>query len=270
MNTNNASIGNLLTAEYQKLKNSPTLYLMLLSGLLVVLIISLVSMLDVHTLVLMDENPWKRYLSRATSAFSIFVLGPISILLVSALIYIEQQASANKMLYTLPVSRGRLYFIKLFVLLSLIMMSILIFSFALLISGHIVGYYYPEFEMGYYAPDYQLIWANLQKSMLAVLALVGFQYLLSLYFNNFIFPLAIGLMSFIAGFLLTASDVKEVQYLPHAYPVMVRDYGMIRSDFLKEIWAAGTVLNPVEQWSIGLFLLFSLLAYWYETRRNIV
>jgi len=253
-------------AEFYKLKSTPVIYLVGLCCAFVLSIVIVAHSMDVNSVAL-DADPWRRCFNAGLGIFSFFVMGPFIILLVTAMIYIEQRANAWKLLYTMPVSRGNIYFSKLLVMIFIIMFSLLLLVFCLVGVGYFLDTYLPELEFNYYPPPVLEALQNIGHNLIASLGILGLQYFLCLWFRNFLIPLSIGIIGVVLGFILITTNTDLVLYLPFSYPMGVKDYGMFRSDKIELI--LGDWLTNVELYSLLYFLFFITLGYFYERWRNV-
>ena len=257
----------LVVAELYKLKSTPVPYLIIAAVILITLILYSGHSMDVHALSRLGANPWERYFLRAMAIFSLFIICPFSVLLVSAVLYSEQRANAWKYLYALPISRGAVYWSKLLVIIALLLASILLMVGALVGSAHLLNYFYPEYEFAYYTSDISTLLQAALTTLVATLGLIGLQYFLCIRYKHFLLPLAIGNLGFILGFMLAAISPKIAYYFPYAYPMIVKDYGMMNAqdtDLLGNHW-----WNSVELYSIAFFVVFIVSGYFLERKRNI-
>lgn len=257
----------LFLAEWQKLKRTPALYLLIVGALFTATIVFIGHSLDVHHMVKLNMNPWERYFNASISIFALFLIVPFLVLFVSAATYIEQQANGWKFLYTLPYHRGQLFFAKLFSIITLLLASIATMLLAIVLSAYLLNFFRPEYEFTYFSPDIASMINTLSHSAIACLGIVGWQYLLSLRFKNFLFPLGIGILGFITALLLSLTSSTIAPYIPYSYPMLVKDFDMFKNEFITEDYFLG--LNNIESYSIMWFFACTLIALIYESRKNI-
>jgi hypothetical protein len=197
----------------------------------------------------------------------LFLIAPFLVLFVSATTYIEQQANAWKYLYTLPYQRGQLFFAKLFSIIVLLLVSIALMLIAVVLSAYLLNIFKPAYEFTYYTPELLEMSTGLMHSAVGCLGIIGWQYLLSLRFKNFLIPLGIGILGFITSLILSLTSSKIVLYFPYSYPMLVKDYDMFRNEHIVEDYFL--VFNNIESYSLLWFLACVLLAYLHERRKNI-
>lgn len=260
--------GQYLSAEIRKLKSTPVLYLVLFCAAFIITIVCLAHAMDVHAMARLNTNPWKRYFNGSIAVFSIFVISPFIVLLVSSVLYVEQKASAWKYLYTMPTGRGNIYMSKLLVICLILFSSALLLVFGLLLSAYALDYIYPEHEFRYYTPDVWNWLKILSRVLVAALGVVGLQYFLSTVFKHFLAPLGLGILGYILGFILSSFKTKIALFLPFTYPMLVHDFGAFSATQRTTI--GDTWLTNVELYSLICFVVFVGLGFFYEKRRNVV
>ena len=258
----------ITTSEFFKLKSTPIPYLLLGSCFFVSGIVLIASVLDVYNTCQLNTNPWEKYFNGALAIFSVFVITPLTILLIATATFIERRADAYKYLYTLPISRSAFYFAKLQCILMLVLLAIIFLFFLLLSTGYILDLFYPEYELRYYHPNILGWIESFTHLYIATFGIIGIQYFLSSYFEHFILPFSIGFIGFILGFLLAASNQKIALFFPYAYPCLAMDVKMFLFDHRASIWENSWLTN-VEFNSLLCFTLFVVLGNLFETSKNI-
>ncbi len=257
---------NHLSAEIRKLKSTPIIYLIVFCCAFVLSIVMIAHSLDRNSVVL-GADPWRRCFSAGIGIYSFFVTVPFVVLLVTAVTFVEQRANAWKLLYTMPVTRGSIYFSKLTIIILTVFATSFLLVFALVGAGYVLDQFLPELEFAYYqAPVYTNL-KNITHGVIALLGVIGIQYFLSLWFKNFLIPISIGIIGFILAFILTTINTKITLYVPYSYSMVVKDYGMFKLEHTKGIWNGW--LTNVELYSILCFVFFVGLGYFYERWRNV-
>ncbi|MEM9257998.1 MAG: ABC transporter permease [Bacteroidota bacterium] len=257
----------LLRAEALKLKHSTAAYLLPAILLLVLGIVFLAHSLDVHRLSLMDNDPWPRYLKTTLTTYAMLVVSPLCLLLVAAVLYVEQRADAWKQLYALPVARGRIYQSKLVLILGLLVLTTLLYCLGVLGIGWVLNILFPEYELAYFQPNYTYLFATAGSIVLSTLGIVGIQYVLGLLFRGLIPALGIGFFGLIAGFILSTTETVIPRYFPYAFPLIAQDFG-VANPIHQEAVMFG--MNTGIVGSIICFLVCVVFGYWWEGRRQVV
>ncbi len=257
-----------LKAEWIKLKRTPVLYLPLFLGILMGAFVFIGHYGDGNSLAVINQNPWRVYFGRGGGIYSIFLLIPFVVLLTGGIVFIERRANAWKYLYTMPLTRGRIYFAKLLILLGLLAMASVLFMLCIIVSAYFLGWFFPEHEFYYYAPQIKRIANYIVHSYIAILGVLGLHYLLSLYFKNVLIPFGIGMLGMVMGFFFVGLDVWFNIYFPYAAPMAAQDFGMFRST--QRAFVGGNWLSNYEMYSLIWFIVTVEIGYLYETRREVV
>lgn len=256
-----------ISAEFLKIKSTPIYYIVAGCGFLIALFLFIGNTADLHDLSKIGINPWGSYLSRGMVVFSIFMVIPLVVLLVSSMLYTEQRSNAFKLLYTLPTNRGLIYFSKLVTILLLVVFTCALLYGILIISGYILGYFYPEFEFAYHTPNYSRLVEIITHTFIAILGIIGIQYALSVYSKHILVPIGVGFLGLIVGFILYVGNNIMSLYFPFAYPMVAQNLGVI--DFDYRTLVMGNWLTIIELYSILVFIVTVCFGYFYETRRNV-
>ncbi len=257
----------LIIIEFQKLKSTAVLYLIAFAILLVSIFAFLPYYLDVYALASLNTNPWDNFYQAATAIYAIFLIAPFLIFLISTMLFVEQKANYWKVLYTLPIQRGALYFSKLFTILLLHLFHVILLFIALYFVAQALNFLLPEFEFNYHAPPLKKIFQSLGHVLLASLGIVGIQYFLASYFRHYLVALGFGLFGFVLALILITSGTEAYLYLPYAYPMMVKDFAFVPVSETFTVPKMG--LNILEWLSVAVFVFFVGLTYLWESRRAI-
>lgn len=257
----------LFRSEIIKFKRSPVWYLLALCTLLTATGVFMGHLLDAHNVVKLNVDPWERYFDATLAIFNLFIVVPYTVLLVSALIFIEQRANAWKYLYTLPYQRGQFYITKWLTMVFLYLCSIAILMCGVVLSAYLLNTFRPEYEFNYYQPDVGYLLSEMRHFFLASLGLISWQYWLSLRFKNILVPLGIGVFGFVLGIIMSVTGQKLALHLPYSLPMIVRDFDMFRNEYIQESAIPGLI--NVEMHSLIIALFFLLLGYWQEQRRQV-
>lgn len=258
---------NSVIAEFFKIKRTPIIWIVLLTGS----IVGGFHMLDYNFgapwNVNLDTNPWTRYLNLSSGMLACFIFTPFIVLLISSIVNIEHKSNTWKYLYSLPLAKGDFHFSKLIVAITLMIITLLIFVAGLFTVAYILHLLHPEYEFNFHQPDLSRLISVLLRLLIAVSAIVGFQYWLSLKFKNYIIPMGIGIGLFIAGIIFSVSNTPYSMYFPFSYPFLYHDFKMLPVDKVG-IESFGW-LNNMECYSLLVFLFFIGLSYFESLRKSV-
>ncbi len=146
------------------------------------------------------SNPWKMVLGRTVFMF-LYLLFPILVaLFVHACCEVEYRNNNYKILFTLPVSKGKIFFSKALFIQITVFFSVFFSYLAFLLSGYLLSIIFPE--LGFQNYDFrEVIFYIFLKLFITLSAISMVQLMLSLSFKNFIYPIGFGV------FLLLFSTV---------------------------------------------------------------
>lgn len=212
----------LLYTELLKLKNTFALWLTISGSLFVPLILFATYLSDVEAFVPGGEtNPWDDYLIRTLNGCCFFSVGFI-LLIIGLIIHIEQKANAWKHLFTLPLSRGRIYFGKLALIFTMILVFFGLYLVFSILSGVSLGHVAPELGFENFKVPRLRIFRFLIDFGIAIIPMVFLQYWLSFRLKSLIASLGIGLGGLMVGLLL--KNWEYIIYLPYAAPFQMLNY----------------------------------------------
>ncbi len=244
-----------LLAEIRKAKGSFAVWLSLAGAVANVFIFLGISLWTIDWAGTAGQ-PWRAYILAHYEGIA-FMMLPLYVVILASLVAVqEHQPGMWSQLFTLPLSRGAIYFGKLFFVLLLFLAAHLLFILGMLASGLAAGLLAPASGLLEAAPSPGLIGLLAAKTFVSILGLLAFQYWLSLRFRHFIVPLTIGILGFV-GVSIMGPDWPGANYLFYAYPIQ------FMPDFTGDIaplprWGGRL---PGEWLSIGYFLLFGWLGY---------
>ena len=261
-------IKRILLAESLKLKSTPVIYMGVLAGLFIAFLAFMSRATDVHSLAWFGGNPWDKYAMRGIGTYALFILCPFAILLVHSVVFVERQARSWKYLYTMPTSRGAIYFSKILMIVAVLIVSVFWMMIGTVLSGYLLDLFFPELELSYYSPNVNELLKMVFRFIGGALGVIGIQYFLSLVFKHFLIPLGIGMLGYITGLILSVADLSITIYFPYAYPMIGKDYGMFESPKIEPVlfdW-----LTNVELYSMIYFVIFVTLGFVYESNRQVM
>lgn len=256
-----------ISAEFLKLSYAPIIWLCSVVVLIVSAIVFASNYLDVNSVVKMGIDLWPRQFNAGHAIFTIFMLVPFTVMLLSTALFVEHNAKGWKQLYASPHRRTLIFYSKLFTLLILIALIMVGMHFSIIAVSYVLDYFLPELEFRYYQPEVLKYLLNYVHSFIALLGVIGIQYFLSLRFKGFLIPMSFGVVAFIVGFIIATLNKPMALYSPYSYVSIVKDFKMFTIDRIgvtHDHW-----LSNVEVYSIVVFLVFISLANLLEIRKNV-
>jgi hypothetical protein len=213
---------NLFYTEFSKLKNTFAVWLTILGALFVPLILLATYLSDIKAFVPgHGVNPWDDFLVRTLNGCCFFSVGFI-LLIIGLIIHIEHKANAWKHLFTLPISRGRVYRGKLMVIFTTVIGFFALYLSLSVVSGIVLGYVVPDFGFSKFPVPIFHLFRFVTEFVIAILPMVFLQYWLSFRLKNLITSLGIGLGGLMIGLLLKSWEY--IVYLPYAAPFQMLNY----------------------------------------------
>ncbi|MBR9919794.1 MAG: ABC transporter permease subunit [Bacteroidetes bacterium] len=256
---NSLTLFNSFKAESIKIKHSPISWLTLISGALTAMLVTVLFLMRGIDPVEAGINPWDGYFSLCFSIFSALVLIPFVVLIVNALVQIENKANSWKQLYSLPIARGNIYFSKLILLLLFLISLYLIFAFSIIPVAWLTGIFRPEYAFQDYSPAFWPLAQRLAHSFIALLGLTAFHYWLAYRWKNIIPSIGIGFLGFVLAPLVLEKPALAA-FIPHSH-VSWLSTEMSKGNI--------SVLSQPEMYSLLFFVTFICLGYYQEKHRNI-
>lgn len=225
----------LFYTELIKLKNTFALWLTILGASFMPLLLLSAYLLSVKEFVPGPAvNPWYEYLLRTFNGSCLFSTGFI-LLIIGLILNVEHKAHSWKHLFTLPVSKAKLYYVKLmFIFATIVVFTILYFVFAVFI-GQFLGIGKPELKFSEFdIPSLYLLKFSLDFCV-SIIPLVIIQYWISLRIENLVTSLGLGLLGLLVGLLFKNSP--HIIYFPYAMPFQMWNYQLTNGLILQKfIW----------------------------------
>jgi len=244
-------------AELLKIKSSSFFWILILFGIGLSVFTLLMYLLGPEAYVSIGENPWGAYLNQNLNYFSLIVY-PLAIIVVSSMVInLEHKSDSWKMLLTLPNLRWQIFTGKLLIILFLSLTISVLFQASIFLFSIPINWIHPEVEFFYYEPEVGNFLLENLKLVISCLAIIGFQFFLSLLFKNQIIPVAIGMILLISGFLLGMTSPNLAINFPYSYSMMYKNFGMSSYFDTQSIvgipWKSTCMFLII---SIGSYLLF--------------
>ena len=193
--TNTNTFFKAFSSEQYKLSKNKEIFGILLIPVLIIFAIDLYMVYDVIRSGTEETegtvNPWKMSLGRTVFMF-FYLLFPILVaLFVHACCDVEYRNNNYKILFTLPVSKTRIFFSKALFIQITVFFSMLFSYLAFLLSGYLLGIAFPQ--LGFQNYDFrEVIFYIFLKFFITLSAIAMVQLTLSLLFKNFIYPIGFG------------------------------------------------------------------------------
>ncbi|MDR6466202.1 ABC transporter permease [Chryseobacterium sediminis] len=193
--TNTNTFLKAFSSEQYKLSKNKEIFGILLLPVLIIFAIDLYMVYDVFRSGAEETegtvNPWKMSLGRTVFMF-FYLLYPILVsLFVHACCDVEYRNNNYKILFTLPVSKTKIFLSKALFIQITVFFSVLFSYLTFLLSGYLFGIAFPQ--LGFQNYDFrEVIFYIFLKFFITLSAIAMVQLTLSLLFKNFIYPIGFG------------------------------------------------------------------------------
>ena len=242
-------------AEWQKLRHSGMIWLLIGATAFIPVIITLAGFFIEPS---KDGSAWNEFIRSNFQGFTGFFYPLFVVIMILRIVYLEHKSDTWKLMETQPVSKASLFvskwevaaIISLFALIGLLLFS--------LIGGLVLQTFTKDsgFEKG--SIDWVSIAHVILRYWIGSLAIISIQYFFSLLIKSFAWPMSIGLVAIIAGSTLVQFGV--LSWWPYAAPILT----IVSYDG----GAAGQFLLSHEKISLLWTLLFLWLGFQYFVRKS--
>lgn len=204
-------------SEWLKIKRSLALWIVVIGAFFVpaiVIVVRLIHYKDLHTLYTTPDF-WTSLWNSLWESMAIFLM-PLGTILTTALVaQIEYKNNAWKQLHTLPVTQTTIFFSKLAVILVMLLAFFTLFNIGIYLSALIPYLIVPN--VAYPQPDipYKTFMLQNLTYLTVCLPIVALQYLLSLKYKNFLVPIGIGFLLWVAA--LACLSWEYGYLMPYTY-----------------------------------------------------
>jgi len=247
-------------AEWLKLRNSGTFWLVLIMAAFIPAIFTLVGLLQTESdfTFVASENSWKRFVTGCFQGFGLFFFPIFLTLLVIRLTQMEHRGGGWKLIEVQPISKPSLYLSKFsisVVVAFLCIVALLLFS---LLGGTIVMLVKNSPGFTKHSIPFEFITRLGLRLLIAGLGILGIQYLFSVVISGFLWPFSIGLVGTITGTILFG--MRQALWWPYIAP------GMTITN--PEGSSAGNFLMYYEWLSIAWMVTALWLGYQWYVRKT--
>lgn len=194
---------------------------------------------------------WDKHLLDGWQVFNAFLLPMFIILICSLIPQIEFKNNAWKQVFASPQSIGTIFFSKFLTILIMVVFLLLAFNILLILAAIVPNLFYSKYRFLSHSIDFIQVLRMNVKTFVSLLAIISFQYWLSLRFKNFIVPIGIGLALLVISLLLYEFHWRHIYKVPYAFPVLTMD--AIQDPLFK--------MENHEWNALGYFAFFTTLAF---------
>ncbi|HEY5968453.1 MAG TPA: redoxin family protein [Chitinophagaceae bacterium] len=247
-------------AEWLKLRNSGTFWLVLIMAAFIPAIFTLVGLLQTESdfTFVASENSWKRFVTGCFQGFGLFFFPIFLTLLVIRLTQMEHRGGGWKLIEVQPISKPSLYLSKFSISVVVAFMCIVALLLFSLLGGTIVMLVKNSPGFTQHSIPFEFITRLGLRLLIAGLGILGIQYLFSVVISGFLWPFSIGLVGTITGTILFG--MRQALWWPYIAP------GMTITN--PEGSSAGNFLMYYEWLSIAWMVTALWLGYQWYVRKT--
>ena len=205
-----------IQSETLKLKRSAAAWLVIIGALFIPLMMLIIQVVGLSKNPEYQSGPkfWQELFAKSWESMSIFLL-PVGIVLVTSLIgQLEYRNNTWKQIHTTPQRLSTIFISKLLVILFLMIYFFLIFNLGIYLAGIVPGLFTGNKLPKEPYPAISFLKPNL-NFLIACLPIIAIQYLMSLFFKNFLVSVGLG-FACIVGSIFALSWSKGY-IIPYTY-----------------------------------------------------
>lgn len=162
-------------------------------------------------------NHWAMVLKDIVDVFAL--LYPFYVVIIAFLLHnIEHKARGYNLLFIQPAKKFHFYASKYLILLIWLVNSIVVAVFCTFLLILLLQVSHSAFRFGEYQGASLIVFTFL-KLFLSLLGILSIQFVLSLYFKNFIKSVGLGALFLVFGILLAYARAPAADFFPYSYPV---------------------------------------------------
>jgi len=234
-----------LESELLKIKGSIIIWVTIFGGLLLPCVFTLRFIYVQHHIGLWNQSEsWERIFSQNTRAFLGFLI-PIGVILICTLItQIEYKNNNWKQVHTTPQRYSTIFLAKFTTLILLTILVFLLLNVGILLHG-IIPCLVLEGSFPKHPIPFNFFIYETMKCFVLTLPIIGFQYLLSLHYKNFMIAFGVGLTVYVGS--MPGIKMGSIGYLsPYSFVLNYFDENVT----VQHYWMA-----------IIYFILLSIFSY---------
>jgi hypothetical protein len=162
---------------------------------------------------------WLQFAGAVLNIMGALLLPMYAIFIAYSVNSIEHKADTWKTLFSLPIAKWSVYSAKFLYAVILVFLTLLLFALFTIGFGNLLGVLKPGLKF----LEYHTEWVLLQiyfKLFLSALGILSIQFLLSLLWTDFLKPMGIGFVCFIAGVISVGVNWDYAYIIPYAHPML--------------------------------------------------
>jgi hypothetical protein len=211
---------------------------------------------------------WIRFAGLPLNIMGGLLLPMFTIFIAYSVNAIEHKADTWKTLFSLPIGKWWVYSAKFFYAVFLIFMAMMLFALFTIGFGNLLSLLKPELKFNEYHAEIVLLQVYF-KLFLSALGILSIQFLLSLLWADFLKPMGIGFLLFIAGVITVGVNWKYNYTIPYAHPMLAlqsmfpRTKGMPPSKIVVDIFTQDVFI------SLGVSVAVFIAGFYIVQRKSV-
>ncbi|MCX2586121.1 ABC transporter permease [Pedobacter sp. MR22-3] len=208
---------------------------------------------------------WANYSGAALGVMGFLIMPFYVIFMAFSVNNIEHKNDTWKMLFAQPLNKFSIYAAKYLYAVFMIFICLLLFTSLTFAFGHLLQVLVPKYNFSQYNPLHILI-NSYAKLFLSSLGILSLQFIMSLFWSDFLKPMGIGFIGAIMGIIIVNVGWKYAYFIPYSLPTLALRITKVKKGanplefpvFTQEIWTS----------LIYAAILF-IVGYFIVTRKSI-
>ncbi|MCX2433116.1 ABC transporter permease [Pedobacter sp. GR22-10] len=208
---------------------------------------------------------WANYSGAALGVMGFLIMPFYVIFMAFSVNNIEHKNDTWKMLFAQPLNKFSIYAAKYLYAVFMIFICLLLFASLTFAFGHLLQVLVPKYNFSQYNPLHILI-NSYAKLFLSSLGILSLQFIMSLFWSDFLKPMGIGFIGAIMGIIIVNVGWKYAYFIPYSLPTLALRITKVNKGanplefpvFTQEIWTS----------LIYAAILF-IVGYFIVTRKSI-
>jgi hypothetical protein len=208
---------------------------------------------------------WANYSGAALGVMGFLIMPFYVIFMAFSVNNIEHKNDTWKMLFAQPLNKFSIYAAKYLYAVFMIFICLLLFASLTFAFGHLLQVLVPKYNFSQYNPLHILI-NSYAKLFLSSLGILSLQFIMSLFWSDFLKPMGIGFIGAIMGIIIVNVGWKYAYFIPYSLPTLALRITKVNKGanplefpvFTQEIWTS----------LIYAAILF-IIGYFIVTRKSI-
>lgn len=212
-----------LHSEWSKLRHSSAFTLCLLTAFLIPVLAIIQFGISGETLPQLISDPFNLYLARSIRGLTLLTLPLLAVFLCILIPQIEYRNNGWKQILVTPQPKAFVFLSKFMIVHSLLLAFMLVSNVLLVAGAMAVATLQPQVNFHQYPVDWPAWFVNNMISYSSILALTSFVFWIGIRSRNFLVPIGISVVMWIATVAIAENDVNSTVgvHFPFAFPALM-------------------------------------------------